>query len=645
MAMNTKTTVWAIASNDTAEVASAVQRTFAATTIYVPETTSRTFRSAIVELCWADASTVAASITAISGGLTVNATRTTDATVGTFTNSGEATCAIVQLNFTANVQAQFGAGASQSMQFDLTITGIATRNVSATLRLTYDYDDDTATLIKTVMIPLDSDIDALPTTLGSIGTNQIPILTGASGICKENTPVIRDYFFVLTGNENLNADTTDVTLAVALDSDGETAFGVTERAFGSDRLFRIVWSKKGAVPDTTATHDFKAYCGTASHHHMSILLVVTYEFTRVGTTAALNSVQIPFYMPHQGATTVGDAQVIRIPIDIQEPDTIALVQSGIEMYWSLAGAMTTANYLTFKVGAQAERSYTSNVASGSLCGALVAGQRFDSGSAGGTGMTIGRGQRYVDVYVYTAAQRSVFGITGILYLNYTSGAVAATVDRHNKTTSTHIIKTSFTPQTHHTEVATTPFATLAATAYWLQAAALWSWWHFTGTTGTQWIKWWMESLTGDGVLALGDGWQDIAEIQGPSISETGTYAAGKCSLALFKRHPGDPQVGRATITTSRKYRYISPRGTCSMYSLVTWHGLTFTVTGAVTGFAGSGDVTVRVHDDASGEYLYAFTASVGGSYTATIYDSVRDHFAEVFEDTSHVGRSGKWKAA
>jgi hypothetical protein len=69
------------------------------------------------------------------------------------------------------------------------------------------------------------------------------------------------------------------------------------------------------------------------------------------------------------------------------------------------------------------------------------------------------------------------------------------------------------------------------------------------------------------------------------------------------------------------------------------------VTGSVTGFAGSGDVTVRVHDDASGEYLYSFTASVGGSYTATIYDSLRDHFSEVFEDTAHVGRSGKWKAA
>jgi hypothetical protein len=79
--------------------------------------------------------------------------------------------------------------------------------------------------------------------------------------------------------------------------------------------------------------------------------------------------------------------------------------------------------------------------------------------------------------------------------------------------------------------------------------------------------------------------------------------------------------------------------------LTTIHAITFTATGQVSGYAGTGAVTVKVLEDATNEHLYTVTASAGGEYTATMYDSTRDHYAHVFEDATHVGRSAKWKAA
>jgi uncharacterized protein YggE len=81
-----------------------------------------------------------------------------------------------------------------------------------------------------------------------------------------------------------------------------------------------------------------------------------------------------------------------------------------------------------------------------------------------------------------------------------------------------------------------------------------------------------------------------------------------------------------------------------MYFMAVYHGITFTKTGNVTGYAGDGSVTVKVHDTATGEHLYTTTAAAGGAYSVTVYDSTRDHFSHVYEDATHHGDSENWKA-
>lgn len=636
MTVRTKTTHWGLAPCDTATVASGATRTFSATTIYVPETTSRAFKAAIVEVCFSGLETTATSISAVTAGLTVNVTRTTDVITGTLTNSGENQGGVLQFDFTAGVEANFGAGASQDFTFDIVITGVDTNNVSASLALTYDYADSAATQCKTYMNALQVTNTFLNTSSGSYG-NIVNYLTGANGVLKEASITIRDYYFVIEGNENGNGGTTDFALNVRLDSDGYTTFGTIERALGSDKMYRYIWSKKGAVPDTEALHSFSAYCATQSHHCLSLVLVVTYEFDVATTTVCTNSLQIPFRVGPYSGTTVGDAMVARIELDIEEPETITAKTSSIKMYFATLGAMTGSNVLRVVAGAESERQYTNATASGSVCGSIVLSQAGYKEWA--------RGKNYYDIFVYLSSSYSIYNFSGILYVNYTSGIASTGIGSHNHTVYYHHASTNYSNTAPYTEYAAKVIAPIGDTAYWLQGLGTWAWQYIGSTSQLYDLELMAETLSGEDVGALGDGWKRFAYARVTPNSETGSFGLADFEQALFKRHPADPRVGAYTLTASRKLREYSIRWTGAITFMAVYHSITFTKTGNVTGYAGTGAVTVNIHDATSGEKLYTVTASAGGAYSVTMYDSSRDHYSEVYEDATHVGRSSNWKAA
>ena len=651
MAIRTKTTSWAFETYRSTQT-DAIVYTFGTQTVYVPETTSRTFRSAIVQVSAQDVITATGgTISEWRIGVSVGgAGYTTVSELDAITHSGENLAVVLSADFTAQFTSNFGAGASQTVAVQVyfdqsTGTTLGMTNLTAELHLTYDYDDTVATFAKTVRIPLDTTLGALTTSLAEIGTNQIPILTGASGILKETNIVIRDYYFIVNGNKNTNGNTvTDTALELQVDTDTAYTFALSESALGSDIYYKYIYSRKSAVPTTTSTHAFKARStALAGFNHPSIILVVTYEYA-ANSAAATNHVMVPFFVGTQGATAVADQQVIRIPIDIQEPDTIALVQSGIQLFWSESAAATTA--MIVSVGGGSTRTYTDATASGSQCGSQAITHRFDSGALGGVGATLARGQSYVDVKIYTGAQRAHFGVSGVLYLNYTSGVASGTngIAKHNHTILKNIGDTDSLLTTNYREFSSTAMATIADTEYWLQCAGITSILNLNGVTGTPWVMFSMETLATEGTLAVADGWEFL-QTWTPAVSaEVGFYPFNFCRADLFKKHPSDPVSYKYDIETARKWRTNSPRVNSSIISAVTYHAITYTATGSVSGYAGTGAVTVKVHDDISGVHLYTFTASVGGSYTATIYDNTRDHFSQVFEDATHVGRSGKWKA-
>ena len=114
-------------------------------------------------------------ITATGGSLTTKtvalrlgaAAYTTVANANTLTNSGENASFFIAQNFTSHFAANW-TGASMTCDFQLQInqstgTTLGMVNVCVTLEITYEYDDASATQLKTVRIPLNMPTGAMAT--------------------------------------------------------------------------------------------------------------------------------------------------------------------------------------------------------------------------------------------------------------------------------------------------------------------------------------------------------------------------------------------------------------------------------------------------------------------------------------------------
>jgi hypothetical protein len=655
--MRSKTTLWGFPT-DTASVANSTNRNFAVQTVYA-ETNSRVIKSAIIEVycqdvCTATGNTLGELRVQVSFDNVTWSASPVGYELDDYTTSGEALGILYGFDFTAFFIANFGALATKTVYIRnfWTLsggTGLTTINSCALLKLTYEFDDAATNCLKTMIIPLgsvQSNAD-IPSTLGTnMGTDQIPILTGASGIIREVTnPTIRDYFFLIEGNENDVGGTVDFQMLTRIDTAGATfTSGLIERALGSDKAFRFIWSLKGANPNTTLVHNFQVATAVNGFAHFCVKLVITYEFTRASAVGTSVSIQLPFRMQDIGATTAADQQVIRIPFDIEEPGAITLRQSGVALHWCVSGAMATAGVPTIQVGAQTARAYTSGLAAGSICGEESALQRFDAGAIGGVGATLQRGKSYVDVKVFSSARATIAGVGGVLYLNYSTDAVPATgIDTANHTIWNTIVDTDFSLPVQYLEVAATAPAYIADPDYAIQWASGWviKYWH--GTTGVAWACLYVEILAGEGNLGVADGWQILDAFRPAVFAEVGYYQCAADCWDVFKRWPGDPKANQMNIESARKWRLYSTRGSCGIQFCVTYHSITYTGTKAITEFTGTGALPVKIHDYTSGELLYEVTSAVGGVYTYKCYDNTRQLISRVYESSSGLsGASEPW---
>lgn len=125
-------------------------------------------------------------------------------------------------------------------------------------------------------------------------------------------------------------------------------------------------------------------------------------------------------------------------------------------------------------------------------------------------------------------------------------------------------------------------------------------------------------------------------------AECNMYRAIADFTSLFRKTHNHPVV-LEDIETGRVYRSISV-GSTQHWScgnvLLTYHALTRTVSGTVSGYAGDGSgLVVGVHREDTGELIAEATTAVGGTYSVTVLDNVNTLFAQVQEDSTHTGRS------
>lgn len=633
MALRTKTIEYAFPADETSR-ASAARFDFAAITLDIPENTSRTFKSVIVELHCIDNNAAAASATAWLIGIKLGAVAFNDATVtSTIANSGEHQSFWMTRDVTSYFQTNFGSGASQTCQVGFSLTGIARINTCAKLIITYEYDDAAqATRVKTVKIPLESATGGLTTSLVEIGTNQVPAL---DTFCPEASKVFKNIWFEVSGNENMNAAATaDWQLSLALDAEAADNDGLHFADLISSRFGVYFWVRNAMT--TNAAHAFKAATTTAlaTHQHLTVVLCVTYTYDHSSSTTILNSIQVP--MQHvRDQSFMGEASTANSRVDkefyIEEPGTITLVQSGILMHWH---TNNTAMQINVRAGAQAYRLYTSGspaAPSGIYC--LM--HRVDSGGAQGAGLTIARGlnEAVFDIYIGNgpSSMHCFIGVT--LYLNYTSGKHASGDGVHNHTVTFIVADTN--TSTRRITAALAP--DISESAYYLNSFGVWQAGHrlFASTQENTVGNIAVEAAAGEWQE---DGWLNLDKSISNGGGEMMQYVCTADATPFFKDHPDDPAAKCAIEATRRWFIHNQAPTNLGAWMTLTYHAITFAVAGTVSGSAG-GTVTLHLHRASDGAFLKSGSRSGNGAYSITWYDDTENLYVDAYEDGTHLGRS------
>lgn len=633
MATRLKTIQFAIPTYKST-VADATDTNIGTGTIYFPENsalTPITVKSCYLEIGWQDVCTAAGTIDEHRVSLTLGATGASTITeTDNITNTGENMGGVIgPFDFTTYCATNIGTGTSIGYQvnvyFDFSAgTTLGVNNVSAILTLTYEYDDTVTTQIKTVWIPLESKDNALSTSEEEIGTNQIPLL---DDFLPEDSVTIRDYFFVIEGNQNA-VGTNDITVSLKIDSETQHDKGTEERALSSDIFTRYVWSRTSDYPSTSSVHAFKAWANVAAYHHMVITLVVTYEFDTSTTTSCLNSIYIPLEL---GSPLGFDdlPSVFERTIMLQEAD-IVLKQSAFRFNYN---ASATVSGLNFKSGIQSYREYV-NTAS-MVCGMISLQQRIDSDSVMGTAFSsFDRGRNSLTLYAYnTDITDDPTNLNGYFLINYQSSVHEDGVGVHSHT----VFYNLYQWDAFLNDRLTTTFAYyIPETSYWLNAIGIVSiiW---DSTAGNAFIMD-VEVKAGEG---KGSGFIDLYAdaIQGD--------AERRCSIVwmrgrdAFKRFPDDIDPDRLDATLLRTYRFFTPATTAQgIIATLTYHSITYPVSGSCTNYSGDGaDIDVYFHSSYDNLPRFVLTTAIGGTFSGTWYDNTEYIYAVARENNNRVGRS------
>lgn len=602
-------------------------------TLYIPEA-SPTFISVFAEVGFQDAITATGgTLTEWRAGLRLGAAGyTTFTETDDIANSGENIAGVLgPIDFTSHFTTNW-TGTSMTCDaqvfFDQnTGTTLGMNNVTMQLYVTYQYDDAAATQIKTVQIPMESLVGALPTTATNFGTNQIPQLT-SGGILPEASPVIRDWFIVLEGNEGTSA-ATDWTMSCRVDAGATTTFMNQETALISDRFARWIY-RPGSVPDPTAAHNFQLWSSTARANHMTATLVVTYEFTLAGTTRQLNSLQVPIEMASPlGLTTTAEASRAVRSVLTAEPGALTLRQSAFRMNWNVPASVTS---FRVRMGAQAYRNYTP--VAGVVAGMFSLQQRIDSGGAQGAWATLARGYNdfVLDAYTTNASQEAS-NVNGYIILNYESdlpaggpGQAAHTVFKLAKAydgllQDQNIFSSNFQiPETNYITVAVGFCMTM-----WSAAAS-------------QAITMDVKCLSGEGKEA---GYYDIYTDIYLADAELGCNQIWAAGRDTFKRYPAGVSADRVDIETTRNFRkYSSTTSTFGAYWAVTYQSLNWVVAGAVSGHNAALPTTVRLIRESDGELRQEQVLTAGTTaFSFTVHDNTEPYYVDAWQDATHIGRS------
>lgn len=643
MALRTKTVEYAFTSRTTT-LAPATRFDFTQITLYIPETSSRTFRSvSIVHSARDNEAASGAFISSFMMGIKLGAVAFNDSTqsgnVQEF-NADQPKCMTVTRDVTSYFNTNFGSGASQTCQVGISWGGIDTINHTAKLIITYEYDDSAQdTRVKTVRIPLDGTTGLLTNTLTELGTNQVPNL---STFLPEASKTFRCMWFEVGANEAAQAVTTDFTLGLALDAEVEAADGSHEQALSGSPFYRYIWVRNDMT--TNATHAFKARSSVTNRFDMlNVILVVTYEYSHTSSTSIMNSLYMPLEINNGFVGYNNENSRYEVKFFVEEAN-VSLKQSGVFLSFSLATDEGTVTGLQAKVGDQSYRSYTMAYSTFEYDKAqFMLSQRIDSGGTAGSGLTLARGENTITLDVQQSSTVDLLASVGCLViLNYTSDKHASGDGVHNHSTCWHahgsVITSTSSENSNagiHEEISS--FApNIPETNYYVTNVGFFFYFLSAGLRIPFAVV--AEVKAGE---AKGDGWNAVASIAAYIASDLGEFNMISNSSDQYTRYPNDLGVDRLAIETSRAYKIsTAPESIIGGFMWLTYHGITFTIGGTISGYTGDGSgITVNLFRSDTKEFLTSATTTAGGLFSITWYDDSVQLFCEARQDATHRGRS------
>jgi hypothetical protein len=632
-------------TTDATALNAATRREFSAITVAIAETSSRTIVSAYLEIACRGNETAGTAMTSRLIGIRVDAVAWSDESKSeTIPTSGDQDSFRFRRDVTSYLQTNL-TGASHSVQVALQFGTLPTINHSARLVINYSYDDASAsTRTKTACIPLESIAGTLTDALAEIGTSQIPQLTGVGGFLPEAGITVCDIFFVVMANEGHASGTTDFSLAVSLDAESEVTLGVCEQALDSSPWYEGVWKRTDMV--TTTTHAFKARStATGKFPQIGALLYVTYTYDHTTTTRMLQGLDIP--MPRQpgvfGGATSGLQSKVSFTLPIEEPGTITLLQSGIVASYNMPNS--TLSGLNIAVGTQTHRAYTPNTLYNSPSGQQTVVHRFDAGSAAGSGVTLTRGENVITMAWYrtsTGSGGAGYDWNARLIINYTSDVAPEGSGVHNHTIKlwgggTDAVGSSTVRD--YTFQPAIPEAEYWASAVGFEVDFL--------QAGRGMLGFFAERKAGEGIA---DGWEPLLTNGFCVSNENSVNTLWFDASSHLRRHPTDPDANRLELEASRSWRISSfldgtnsHGGFSSFVASITYHAITYAVSGASSDYDGDGSgITVNVHRADTGDLLYQDTTATGGGYAFTAYSDTVELYSEAEQDATHVARSANF---
>jgi len=675
MAIRTKTVEYAFDAYRSASLAVDTRFVFPTMSIYIPETGSRTFRSAFAEVHFRDNVTTGTNINSVMIGIKLGSAAFSDTTVNTvnspggFNNSGEHQSFALLQDLTSYFNTNFGSSVTQSCQVALQFAALTTNNHSVKLYLTYDYDDAADIRVKTVRIPIGSTPTTISNTLQAVGTGSVPAL---DTFLPEVGKAYRNIWFEIQGNDG--SGTVDDYIVTSLDAETPVSSAIHERALGSAMWIKSIWKRDDMV--TSTTHSFNIGSAAASavtrYANMAVLMGVTYEYTHSLTSQSMNSLVIPLIDESGGMgdylsdttnyPSIINSSIVEKEFYISEPSPIVTKQSGLLMFYNATGG----SFIRIKVNDNVGWTRYTRLQGTLACGQYSMMHRFDQvGVQGYDGVSnirtlsnifkLQRGNNKIKVSfdldrATSTATTTATNASGIAYINYVSNKHPDGDAVHNQTRFYLINGHRTTNQFQQFDSTFAPTASLGS--YYRNNAMGFGVFFVTGTTdgGIALTVRPTDAETGSGVT---DSWTTLYESMYDISGERGIVMSYAQGISKFKRYPNDPDTTRMDLLIPRIYRteFPGPGSAattttadniyfCGSMLLWTYHNIYTAVTRSISGYT-SGDgsgIPVSVYYSGSNELLYDVTTRSGGEYSFVAYDANTSLYATAYDSAS--GRAG-----